>query len=75
MPKCNQKCKKCNDLFYVCPNCDKEVYSREGYCSYECWSELPLVRRLEMTGQYEAADEIKRLELLLAETSFEVSEK
>lgn len=64
MPKCNQKCKLCNDLFYIC-TCDKSVVSREGYCSYECWIKLPLLDRLDMAGEYEAADEIRKLQSII----------
>lgn len=67
MPKANQRCKKCGCLFYTCVNCDKDVPSKEGYCSYECWLKQPLLDRLEQTGQYEAIEEIKRLNLILSE--------
>lgn len=67
MPKANSKCKGCDDHFYVCPTCDKSVYSKEGYCSYECWAKQPLLDRLEQSGQYEAIEEIKRLNFIINE--------
>lgn len=67
MPKCNQRCKKCGDLFYMCVKCDKDIPSKEGFCCYECWDKQPLLDKLEQTGQYEAVEEINRLNKIIDE--------
>lgn len=62
----NTICKACGTKYHVCSNCYADDWMYAGYCSEKCWMTLPLVDRLRIDGEDEAADEIEWLQEVIA---------